>query len=81
MVLSGQYKVNSLGTNEISYNILNLRHMSKVATLSEEKQNVYIFIQVVKQRKWKNIKKWGCRAVFRNLKNIYDGASLRKYNS
>ena len=25
------YKPNSLGTNEISYNIFNLRHMSKVA--------------------------------------------------
>ena len=48
--------------------------------LSEEKQNVHTFTQVSKQRKWKNIKKRGCRTVFRTLPNIYDGALLRKYN-
>ena len=31
--------------------------------LSEEKQNVHTFTQVSKQRKWKNIKKRGCRTV------------------
>ena len=49
--------------------------------LLEEKQNVYIFIQVSKQIKWKNIKKRGCKAVFRTLPNIFDGAFLGKYNS
>ena len=55
--------------------------MSKLAADFQKKnKNVYIFTQVSKQRKWKNIKKPGCRAVFRNLPNIYDGAFLRKYN-
>ena len=77
----GQYITNGLGTNEISYNIFDLRHMSKLAADFQKKnKNVYIFTQVSKQRKWKNIKKPGCRAVFRNLPNIYDGAFLRKYN-
>ena len=77
----GQYITNGLGTNEISYNIFDLRHMSKLAADFQKKnKNVYIFTQVSKQRKWKNIKKRGCRAVFRTLLNIYDGAFLRKYN-
>ena len=49
--------------------------------LLEEKQNVYIFIQVSKQIKWKNIKKRVCKAVFRTFPNIFDGAFLGKYNS
>ena len=49
-------------------------------TLSKEKQKIHIFIQVFKRRKWKNIKKRGCRAAFGTLPNIYDGAFLRKYN-
>ena len=48
--------------------------------LSEEKPNAHIFTQVPKQRKWKNIKKRGCRAAFRTLPNIYNGAFLQKYN-
>ena len=48
--------------------------------LTEEKQNINIFTQVSKQRKWKNIKKRGCRAIFRTLPNIYNGAFLQKYN-
>ena len=49
-------KVNNLGTIEISYNIFDLRHMSKVvAHFQKKKQNVHIFIQVYRQRKWKNI--------------------------
>ena len=40
----GQYITNGLGTNEISYNIFDLRDMS--CRLSEEKQNVHIFTQV-----------------------------------
>ena len=51
----GQYKANGLGTNKISYNIFDLRHVSKVA--AKEKQNAHIFILVSKRRKWKNIKK------------------------
>ena len=51
----GQYEANGLGNNEISYNIFDLRHVSKVAAQLEEKQNVHVFIQVPKQRKWKNI--------------------------
>ena len=51
----GQYKANGLGTNKISYNIFDLRHVSKVA--AKEKQNAHIFILVSKRRKRKNIKK------------------------
>ena len=77
----GQYITNGLGTNEISHNIFDLRHMSKLAADFQKKnKNVYIFTQVSKQRKWKNIKKRGCRAVFRTLPNIYDGAFQRKFN-
>ena len=73
-------KANSLGTNEISCNIFDFCHMSKVAPHFQKKKNVHIFIQVAKQRKWKNIKKRGCRAIFRTLPNIYDEEFLRKYN-
>ena len=41
-----------------------------------EKTHTYIFIQVSKQRKRKNIKKRVCRVVFRTMQNIYDGAFL-----
>ena len=55
--------------------------MSKLAADFQKKnKNVYIFTQVSKQRKWKNIKKRGCIAVFRTLPNIYDGAFLQKYH-
>ena len=37
-------------------NFLILSHEQSSCTLSEKKQNVDIFIQVSKQRKWKNIK-------------------------
>ena len=74
-----QYKVSSLGANRISYKIFDISHVSKVAA-HFQKKNVHIFIQVSKRRKWKNIKKRGCRAVFNTLPNIYDGAFLRKYN-
>ena len=70
----GQYKANSLGTNEISYNISDLRQLSKVAAHIQKKKNAHI------QRKWKSIKKRGCKAVFRTKPNIYDTAFLRKQN-
>ena len=48
----GQYITNGLGTNEISYNIFDLRHMSKLAADFQKKnKNVYIFTQVSKERK------------------------------
>ena len=59
---------------------LTTSHEQSSCRLLEEKQNVHIFIQAAKQRKWKNIEKRGCRVVFRTLSNIYDGAFLRKYN-
>ena len=65
-----------MGTNNLSDDIFNLRHVSKVAAhFLEEKQDVHMVIQVLKQRKWKSVKP-GCRAVFRTLSNIYDGAFL-----
>ena len=39
-------------------------HGQSNCKFSEEKQNVYIFIQVSKQGKRKNIKKQGCRAPY-----------------
>ena len=39
-----------------------MSHEQSSCTFSEEKRNVYIFIQVSKQRKRENIKKRGCRA-------------------
>ena len=76
-----QYKADGLGNNKMSYNIFDLRLREQSScTLSEEKQNVHIFIQVSRRREWKNIKKRGCRAVFKVLLNIYDGAFLRKCN-
>ena len=49
-----QYKASDMGTNRLSYNIFDLRHVSKSSYIvAEEKQNVHIFIQVSKQRKWK----------------------------
>ena len=65
----------------MSYNISNLRHVSKVAARFDNNNKMFIsFIQVSKRRKWKNIKKLGYRAVYRTLSNIFDGAFLRKYN-
>ena len=70
--IHGQYKASGLKTNEISCNIFYLHHMGKVAAhFQKKKQNIQIFIQVPKQRKWKNIKKRGCRAVFRTLHHRY----------
>ena len=60
--------------------VLSTSHEQSSSTLSEEKQDVHIFILVSKQRKWKNIKKRGYRALFRNLPNIYGGALLQIYN-
>ena len=40
-------------------------------TCSEGKQNVYIFIQVSKQRKRKKIKKRGCRALYLGPSKIF----------
>ena len=43
----GQYIINGLGTNKISYNIFDLRNMSKVAADFQKKnRNIYIFTQV-----------------------------------
>ena len=57
----GQYKANSLGTNEILYIFLFMSHEQSSYTLSEEREKVHIFniinVQVAKQRKRKNIKK------------------------
>ena len=54
----GQYITNGLGTNEILYNIFDLRHMSNLPPDFQKKnKNVYTFTQVSKQRKWENIKK------------------------
>ena len=81
LVFPGQYITNGLGTNEILYNIFDLRHMSKLAPDFQKKnRNIYTFTQLSKQKRWKNIKKRGCRAVFRTLPNICDGAFVRKYN-
>ena len=73
----GQYIRNGLGTNEISYNIFDLRHMDKLATDFQKKnKNVRIFAQVSKQRMWKILKNeaaesylepchgWTCTGVF-----------------
>ena len=75
----GQYITNGFGTNEISYYIFDLRHIISCRLL-DEKQDVHIFTQVSKQRKWKNIKKRDCRAVFRTLSNICNGPFLQNYN-
>ena len=39
----GQYKANSLGTNEILYNILDLCHMSKVTAHFQKKNKMFIY--------------------------------------
>ena len=45
----GPYKANSLGTNEISYNVFDLRHMSKVAAHFQKKNKMLIFKQPNKE--------------------------------
>ena len=55
----GQYKADGLGTNKISYNISNLRHVSKVNAHFQNNNKMFIsLIQVSKRRKWKNIKNY-----------------------
>ena len=77
----GQYITNGLGTNEILYNIFDLRHKRKLAAdVQKKSRNFYILTQVSKQRRWKNIKKRGCRAVFRTSPNIYEGVFLQRCN-
>ena len=58
-----------------------LRHVNKIAAhfKKKNKQTSRIFIKVSKQRKWKNLKKRGCRNIFRTLPNIYDGEFLQRY--
>ena len=63
----------------MSYNISNLRNVSKIAAHFQNNNKMFIsFIQVSKQRKWKNIKKLGCRASYRTLSNIFDGTFSAK---
>ena len=48
----GQYITNGLGTNEISFNIFDLRHMSKLAADFQKKsKNIYIFVFAKKVEK------------------------------
>ena len=42
-----------------------MSHEQSNCTFLEEKQNVHIFIQLAKQRKWKNIKIRSSRVIFR----------------
>ena len=77
----GKYKANGLGTTKISYNIFDLRHVSKVAAHFQKKNKMFIYsFKYPNEESGKIFKKRGCRAVFRTLPNIYDGAYLRKYN-
>ena len=69
----GQYKENSFGINEISYNISDLPHMSKVAAHFQKKNKMFIY-----KESGKVLKKRGCEAVFRTLSNIYDVAFSAK---
>ena len=39
----GQYKANSLVINKISYNIFDLRHMSKVAAHFQNKNKMFMY--------------------------------------
>ena len=39
----GQYKANGLGTNKISHNIFDLRHVSKVAAHFQKKNKMLIY--------------------------------------
>ena len=66
----GQYKASGLGTNKVSYNIFDLRHVSKSTF-------VHLF-KYPNEESGKNIKKRGCRAVFRTLPNVYNGAFLHQ---
>ena len=60
----GQCKVNGLGTNKISYNIFDLRHVSKVATHFRRKTSIQKYPN---KESGKIFKKRGCRTVFRTL--------------
>ena len=40
----GQYKAKGLGTNKLSYNIFDLRHVSKVAIHFEKKNKMFIYL-------------------------------------
>ena len=39
----GQYTPNGLGTNDISYNIFDLRHMSKLAAVFQKQNKMFIY--------------------------------------
>ena len=39
----GQYKANGLGTKKISYNVFDLRHVSKVAAHFQKKNKMFIY--------------------------------------
>ena len=39
----GQYRANGLGANNISYNIFDLRHVSKVAAHFQKKNKIFIY--------------------------------------
>ena len=40
----GQYKASGLGTNKISYNIFDLRHVSKVVAYFPKKKKILIYL-------------------------------------
>ena len=75
-----QYKANGLGINETSSNILNFRHVSKVAAHFQKKNKMFVYSFKYPNKESGNFfKKQGCTAIFRTLPNIYDGSFLRKY--
>ena len=71
-------KVYDLGTIEISYNIFDLRHMSKVVAHFQKKNKMFIYsFKYTDKESGKIFKKQSYRA-FRTLPSIYDEAFLRK---
>ena len=59
--LHGQYKAYGLGTNKISYNIFDLRHMSKVAAHFQKKNKTFVYsFKYPNEESRKIFKKRGC---------------------
>ena len=71
-------KVNDFGTIEISYNIFDLRHMSKVVAHFQKKTKLFIYSFKHTDKEIGKIFKKRSHRAFRTLPSIYDGAFLRK---
>ena len=72
MINHSLYKTDCMEINKTSYEIFNLRHVTKVAAHFHTKNKMFIclFIKIHKQKRREKYKIACCRAVFRTMSEV-----------